>query len=413
MRHARWCPALLTVAFAIRLAAALTLDAALAREGRLCVFPDTTRYMGAGRTLESEGVLRDPAGNRAQPAPGYPFLVAAASRAVRVLVPRAEDPVRATALALRVLQAGLGTGAVACGMVLAFSLGGGRAGFIAGVFLALWPHGIGYDALLLSESLAIFLLMLQLALLRAGGWDGLTARRAFLAGVAGAGLALTRPVLLLAAILPVVPLLVLRARRGRIAAAAMLAGLALGLAPWLARNAFVTGAFPLLTSRSGHDLYVALGPEADGGPANRYDWNRLEAGLGEAEASRRLSSLALRAVADDPIRVVRLIPVKWARFWNPFPNPRAYRHPAICIGTSVAVLLWLPLAGVCLARLARPDALLLALPVLTLWLAHSVWIASIRYRLPVEPLLAILAALTLAGGRYTDPRGRMRHAKGV
>ncbi|MBI4229564.1 MAG: hypothetical protein HY608_01885, partial [Planctomycetes bacterium] len=164
------------------------------------------------------------------------------------------------------------------------------------------------------------------------------------------------------------------------------------------------GAFPLLTSRAGHDLYVALGPEAHGGPANRYDWNRLEAGLGEAAASRHLVRLALRAAAGEPFRVLRLVPVKWARFWNPFPNPRAYRHPAICLGTSVAVLLWLPLAGVCLARLARPDALLLVLPILALWLAHSVWIASTRYRLPAEPLLAILAALSLAGGRVRPGR---------
>ena len=36
-----------------------------------------------------------------------------------------------------------------------------------------------------------------------------------------------------------------------------------------------------------------------------------------------------------------------------------------------------------------------------------------RYRLPAEPLLAILAALTLAGGRYTDPRRRERRAREV
>ncbi|MBI4230094.1 MAG: hypothetical protein HY608_04590, partial [Planctomycetes bacterium] len=231
--RAPWFAALLGVALAIRVAAALTVDVAVGRQGRICVFPDTHLYLQAGRTLEREGILRGARGDRSQLAPGYPVLVATVSRAVRLLAPRAEDPLRASALALRILQAGLGTAAVACGMVLAASLGGRRAAFVAGVFLALWPHGIGYDALLLSESPAVFLLMLQLALLRGRSWDALTVRRALLAGATGAVLVLTRPALLLPALLPMVPLLALRSPRGRLAALAMLAGLTLGVAPWL------------------------------------------------------------------------------------------------------------------------------------------------------------------------------------
>lgn len=396
-----WFVSLLGLALAVRLVAALGVHSVVARTGRTLLFPDSARYADVGARLAREGILEDRRGNRAGTPPGYPTLLAAVWRIGGSIPSASGAPSGEAVLSARLVQSFLGTCSVAGGMMLAWALGGARPAFLAGIALALWPHGIGYDAMLLSESLAVFLLMLQLVLLRMRSWERLGAWRALAAGLAGSALAVTRPSMLLVACAPVVPLLVLRHRVGCVCVVAFLSGLGAGMAPWLIRNAVVLGAFPVVGTRAGHDLYVALGPEAYGGPVNRYDWAALEGGRGEVAADRHLIRLALGEVLKDPARAMRLVPVKWGRFWNPFPNPHGWRHAAICAATSVAILLWLPLAPSGLRRLDPPDRILMAGPVVALWLVHSIWIASVRYRLPLEPLLAVLAAVAVSSPRAT------------
>ncbi|MBI4230877.1 MAG: hypothetical protein HY608_08585 [Planctomycetes bacterium] len=78
------------------------------------------------------------------------------------------------------------------------------------------------------------------------------------------------------------------------------------------------------------------------------------------------------------------------------------------VGTRLAVLLWLPLGLVGLGRLDRPDRLLMAGPILALGLVHSIWIASVRYRLPLEPFLAVLAAVAVSPPRASASPDRAR-----
>lgn len=383
---ARAIAALMLVALALRLAAA----AAVSREGML--FPDERAYHALGMGLAHRGVYGQEGARAAWP-PGFPFLLSI----VYSLLGEAPHAARA-------LQALLGAAALWPAARLAWAWGGTGAAFWAAAFLALWPHGGAYGALLLTETPAVLLLLGSIAVLEGAiGPRGDLARGALSGGLLGL-LALTRASL---ALLPV-PLGIVWAgglgRRGVRTVAALWLAHAAVVGAWVARNARLPDVGPMLTSKMGSDLYEGVGCEADGGPVfDRIDWDRIVPAGSEGERSRALAHLALADAADDPGHPLRLAPVKWARLWSPWPNVAAWRHPLVAAGTSASLLLWLPLAGWAWFRLPRP-ARIAWVPALYLTAVHTVFLSSIRYRIPAEGLLAVLSACVLAGARpLRDP----------
>ncbi|MBI4230050.1 MAG: glycosyltransferase family 39 protein [Planctomycetes bacterium] len=378
---ARLC-ALLAIAFALRCVAAWGVGEA----GGL-LFPDERSYDGLARGLVETGQFGEEGGRAAWP-PLYPVFLALL---YSVFGPQP--------MAMRLAQAFLGTATVWLAWRAARAAGGARAGFWGALLVALWPHGTAYAGLLLTETLATFLLMALLCLLSGASMRSSRSEAVGLVSGAVAGfLTLTRPSLVF---LPIPLAFAWRARSGAsvrsLACLALAYGMVVGA--WVARNAAVVGA-PVLTTKMGHDLYEGIGREADGGPIHdRVRWDRVGPGRTEVERNRGCRRSALADATSDPWRVLALVPVKWARFWNPFPNRSDWRRLAVAAGTAVPVLLWLPLALV--AASARGGAAggrsLFWIPALYLTAVHSVFLASIRYRLPAEVPLAVLAACALAG----------------
>jgi hypothetical protein len=179
------------------------------------------------------------------------------------------------------------------------------------------------------------------------------------------------------------------------------------LTPWILRNWILYRHFTPTTLVVGASLYEAVGPNADGGPMmDRIDWRSLRAGhLGEYEGNKALRDKAVHCIREDPIRIAQLAVVKFARFWNPFPNARAYRDFRFKIISAIAVIPVFVLA-VTAWVFCRPDTkVLLAFvsPVLYYSLLHAVFVGSIRYRFPIMPLLMVMASATMVSFFKSGP----------
>lgn len=232
---------------------------------------DPVTYLGlAERVADGQGYVGPTGTPTAYFPPGWPVALGAVFRLASALGIEGSRPQLAAAF-----NVVLGTGVVALLALLARRLFGWTVAAVTAVVLALLPSLVGFSSLALSEPLFLFLVALalllalwvpfsQLATAGAQGW-------ARLAGASVAmGLALlVRPVgvLLVAALL--VGILVAgaaaRAWRPALVRCALVVGLvALVLVPWAVRNASAVGAGLTLSTNTGDNLCIGNNPSANG-----------------------------------------------------------------------------------------------------------------------------------------------------
>ncbi len=349
-------------------------------------------------------------------APLYPYLVALVYRAAG----RAYD-----AIYLLQIAAAL-AGLYALGRGVEEMAGGGargrRTGALAALAGALYLPFVFYDVQLLKESLAVDL---AAALL----WALAVARRRdtlplwLAAGAVGGLLALLREQFLVAAFF-LAPLAWRRGegpRRPLWRVALFAAGLALPLLPVAARNAALGGGFLPTTSQGGANFWIGNNPAADGTyrpltagrqipRLEREEPRRIaerESGraLAAAEVSRYWRDRALGWAAAEPARFARLQLRKLGLFWSGYEWPDAVDYYWMKTRSRALALPLLEFGAVALGALAgcvlllRRRALAGFAPALLFGLAWMVSTVAFflfaRYRLPVVPALAALAAVPL------------------
>lgn len=267
------------------------------------VHDDTHFYLEAARSLAAGEGYAAYGQLTALWVPGWPWLM---SLALRVY----DNPV-----SLDVLRILLHTAAAGATWALARRIVPERA-VVAGLLVALWPDLVLYSTLEMSENL--FVPLFALVLLALIVWRE---RQAWtLAALAGGLLAastLVRPVALL---FPLVALVWMLPTRRWSSLAAFGLAFVVCLMPWMARNAYHGGEFSL-SSHTGTNLIIAVGPEATGG----YSWDpiravvtgeRLAAAAGvpaEFALDRELRSAAISHVAANPGSTLALLPQKLVR----------------------------------------------------------------------------------------------------
>jgi hypothetical protein len=383
------------VALAVAGLATATRLGAAAFLGDRLHFDDEAVYYDAARRLSDGAGF----GEGYRNAPGLP-VVLAAFRSIGV------DGVAG----MRVAQAVVTGAGVAVVMALAVSVVGRGAALVAGLFYAVDPLLVVAAGLLYPEAVAAVVLPAAVAMTVAA------ARRGDGMRPAAAGALLGAVVLLRPAALVVAPVLagwiVVRGRGGPRRrlwhAAVLLLGCGLLLAPWTYRN---------------YRIHGALTPIATAG---------IEAApvtAAEAE-SRGLGAALLQHARSEPWRLAARVGREFLHFWELYPqrlttdnarfraalhanDPRLPTEPSFPGGLrdrasalASALLLGLALLGVVAAwRARRSDVVLLLAVPLVLALGYALFIGKIRYRIPVVPLLMVLAGAGVAGcGTRTEER---------
>lgn len=414
--HIPWLAIILGGALLVRLAAAVAVQHMVDQTpGRLCLIDgDADGYWRlAHRIVRGEDYVVY--GRHVLRMPGFPLLLAAGIRLFGESL-----------LAIRLLLAVVGT----AGCYLVYWLGcvlfDRNVALRACLCSALLPSFVVFSVLLLSETLFAVLVvasLIPLALLVKSDAPPLAARYVptiagsslwsggYLALLAGAliGLAtLVRPTWLLVG--PGFVALYLLAARNRWRAAIhgvlLLFALGLTMLPWTVRNALVTGHFVPTTLWVGPSLYDGLNPDATGASDMRFEeHDRIYERMSEYDADHYYREAAKQFAREHPLRAVKLSLIKLWRYWNPFPNASQFGHWAIAgtVGLCNLLLLGLAARGAWRVRRSLWAWLIPAAPVLYFAAVHAVFVGSLRYRLPVEYPLTLLAACgtlgSVAGGK--------------
>ncbi len=365
-------------------ALAVRLIALLAAGEERATFPDTAEYQTCARNVVERGTFEQEGGLRARRPPLYVFYLALN----RLLLGPSTLPPRLGGALL---------GAAACVLLalLAFRIAGPVPAWIAGFLAAFHPLLSFTSISLLGESVWAPLVIAEVWLLveahERNSW-----KLALAAGGCG-GLASLGGVhhLLFVFVAGTAAWLLWRRRK---LAALYAAAFVLAVAPWTLRNALVLKAFVPVTSQGGIALWEAFAPGATGGPAcTLIAWPPEFRTLPEVEADRFMRRKAWEAAKANPARVAALAVSKQARFWSIVPNHGEYRTASITIVTVLAMAPPLPFLvyALFLWRRWSPGMKLVLLPIAYTAALHLVFIGSIRYRLPIEPFVLVIAAWTV------------------
>ena len=183
----------------------------------------------------------------------------------------------------------------------------------------------------------------------------------------------------------------------------------------------MTGHFVLTTLWVGPSLYDGLSAEATGeSDMTFFDRDNLLSEMTEYEVDREYRRRAWAFARENPGRCVQLAGVKLARFWKPWPNADQFGRPAakLAVGGFFVPIVLLSIVGafnVVRGRLSNgtPAAssrpadqprctaqclwvlIFTAGPIFYFSALHMVFVSSLRYRLPAEYPLLVLAAIGL------------------
>jgi 4-amino-4-deoxy-L-arabinose transferase-like glycosyltransferase len=419
---------LLLLALGVRMAAALVIDQQVTAAGRkFLIEGDANGYWELGQKLASGGeyAIHSPP-RRILRTPGFPLLLAVSIRIFG-------DSIFAASL----LLAALGT--VCCWLTWLFARGlfGRGVAVFTLLLTAISPLQVGSNVQILSETWFTFWVLLSLWTLRpflpdltSGDSSPLSPSSpespaienrppplwwAFRAGlVTGFGV-LVRPGWILWPLLAC-GLLILSPRVPRRSRRLLMSGVVcLGcwgmLLPWALRNASVCGHMVYTSLWSGPSLYDGLNQHATGASDMRFlDQEALYSRFSEYEVNEQYKRRAWQFAIQNPERVFWLALAKMARYLSPGLQASGFS------GGYFSLICWIwygffwtfVFTGVLRLRRHLFPLALLASPFLLFLLVHMVFVGSVRYRLPAEFPLSVIAAYGMASilhrwwGKQTD-----------
>lgn len=365
-------------------------------EASLANLPDQVEYLSLAKSLlAGDGLsMVDPRFNDSVFAfrmPGYPAFCAALGASV---------------FWIRIAQVLLGVATVLGTLWLARRWLSSGLSYVAALFVALDPIQVYFSSLILSETLFAALLTWGVACLVHGRspmgrghgivlwWTGIAL---LVASIYVRPSALWWPIVLAgAAVIHEHGTYQFKAAR-RIPVLTLVALLtATALLPWAIRNRSLLGRWIFTTTNDGITLYDAWNRDSDG-QSDQSHLARLPLlpGLGEAQRSDYLRQRAVESARHDPLALLIKVPTNLHRLWTPWPLSAEFGSKRLYVIGAAAHAI--PLFLLALIGLFRPGPscgakLLLLTPALLVTLAHGMTIGSLRYRMPVHPELAVLAA---------------------
>jgi 4-amino-4-deoxy-L-arabinose transferase-like glycosyltransferase len=184
----------------------------------------------------------------------------------------------------------------------------------------------------------------------------------------------------------------------------ILAGAIAIAAPWVIRNNHVIGA-PVLNTNGGFNLYLGNNPAATGMFVSIADtprgstWQALR-NVGEVRASEVLKNEAILWIKEHPSEFMGLAIKKLAYFWMPPIHGVTDQSTIEKLIRNLWVIQFIALIVAALGGLAFKQLRTKELAILWLSIAfysavHMLFYVIFRYRVPIMPLLGIMAASTV------------------
>jgi hypothetical protein len=184
------------------------------------------------------------------------------------------------------------------------------------------------------------------------------------------------------------------------------------MSPWWWHNEHYRGTFIRLSLGGGENFYGGNNPmNKTGGGIKGVDYSTedFDKIADPVKRDNALWNAGLAYIRHGPIAFIERAGAKFVRFWRLWPHTDSYSNPVVI---AIYVLGFVPVLLLSLAFLARsgiPDFVRIA-PLLAfaayLTLLDMVFVASIRYRMPIEPFMIVLGATALArfGRRWAPLR---------
>jgi 4-amino-4-deoxy-L-arabinose transferase-like glycosyltransferase len=382
--------AVLAVALLLRLGWALSRPV---DEQALASLPDQREYLALGRNLvQGRGLgFTDPRFSDVVYAfrtPGYPLLVAMCGGNVRLV---------------RAAQAILDTSTCLAVYLLARRWLSRGSSVFASLVCAVHPFLIYFCGLILTETLFTTMLAWGMVLLM------LPRRRWWIPGAIILALSvLVRPGAIALPVVLGIAAAFLNTQQAKPyhrwslpVGTTMLLLTLLVLLPWGLRNSRVVGRWIWTSTNSGFTAYDGFNPDATGASDQSFirDMPQLRR-MTEVERSEYLAEKAKTFMRENPLRSLELAVVKIGRTWSPRPLSAEFSRPlyvAVAYAFAGPVYL-LAVLGLSYRTLPRFAKLFLLAPAIYLTVSAALSVGSLRYRVPAEPYIAILAA---AGAELT------------
>jgi len=170
-----------------------------------------------------------------------------------------------------------------------------------------------------------------------------------------------------------------------------MAGFIIILTPWIIRNFIVLGSFVPGTTMGGAVFWEGNNPYSDGGPC-RY----FPEGVWQIEESKRdqvFYKLTIDCIKQNPKRFAWLLWNKFIRFWNVVPNASEYTKTIYRIISVFSFGLMLPffVLGIFVSP-RNLNTLFLTGMIVFFTVFHMIFLASIRYRVAIEPFVIMFAS---------------------
>lgn len=294
-----------------------------------------------------------------------------------------------------------------------------RTGLVAAGLFAIWPMAIQFTTVLASE---VHFMALTLAALAAWERSGLGLRGLAWLGLSGlmfAAATYVRPIALLipAALAMATLIRTLRLPWGDLAKAALTTALIFAaVAPWSARNERIFNEPVFMSTNFWANFWMGNNPETDGSYMPLPD---AVNGMSEIERSDYLKAVSVAYLQEAPGDFVLRTLWKTLRLheretigvgWNEVALRDLVGPTGVTLAKLVSTGFWYLMLACALAGmvlLARRDLgwRVIVSPAVWLWLyftgLHAVIVVGDRYHMPAIPLIALLAAVTLA--RLTTP----------
>jgi 4-amino-4-deoxy-L-arabinose transferase-like glycosyltransferase len=266
--------------------------------------------------------------------------------------------------------------------------------WIAGALAAIYPFFIYYSSLILSETFFLFFTCLFFRNLLEE-----STRKTILSGTA-AGLAhLTRPTLLY--FLPMVLIwkyFFMKYPLKRILL--FLVIFCVLISPWVIRNYFIFDEILISSTTAGHVLWEGNNPWNKTGGVAEAQWGYLKdmpASLTEIQQDKWKKEQAVSYIRSHPKHFFELSVKRFFRFWHLWPNAEGFDrgwYKWIAFFSFGPVFL-ISLCSLWILRRNWRKTIILWLFIFYMTGIHMITIGSLRYRLPLEPLLIVLASASL------------------